>query len=137
MAHWLLKTEPSDWSWADQVKAGRAAWSGVRNPQALNNLKAMEKDEACFFYHTGNERAIVGIVRVAKPFYPDHSDATGKAGCIDVKAGGALKTPVTLAALKQDPALKGFALLRQGRHSVVPVPDPMWRHICRLGGIKP
>jgi len=137
MAFWLLKSEPSDWSWADQVKAGITRWSGVKNSQALNNLKAMKKGERCFFYHTGEERAVVGTVRVVKAFYPDPADHGGRLGLIDVKAGEPMKTPMTLAAMKSEEALQGFALLRQGRLSVVPVPEPMWRHLCRMGGIKP
>ena len=137
MAFWLLKSEPSEWSWADQVKAGVSPWSGVRNPQALNNLRAMKKGERCFFYHTGNARAVAGTVTVAKEFYSEPADPTGKLGMIDAGAGVAMKTPVTLKAMKDEQALRGFALLRQGRLSVVPVPQPMWRHICRMGGITP
>lgn len=137
MAYWLLKSEPSDWSWADQAKAGAAAWSGVKNPQALKNLKAMTKGDLCFFYHTGNQRAIVGTVSVARAFYPDPRDKTGRFGMVDVKAERPLKAPVTLDTIKNEAAFKDFALVRQGRLSVVPVDAKRWISLCRMGGIAP
>jgi len=133
----LLKSEPGTWSWQDQVKAGSTFWDGVRNPQASNNLKAMRKGDRAFFYHSGDERRIVGIVEVVKEFYPDPHDESGRFGMVDVKAVAPLKMPVTLEQIKADPALGHLALVRQSRLSVVPVDEAAWKHICTMGGVKP
>jgi predicted RNA-binding protein with PUA-like domain len=109
----------------------------VRNHQAAANLRAMKKGDRCFFYHSNEGKEIVGIVEVAKTAYPDPSDETGKFVMVDVKAVAPLKTPVTLAQMKDDPALKAMALLKQSRLSVCPVSDAEWKHICKLGGVKP
>jgi len=137
MAYWLVKSEPSSYSWEQMVKDGRTFWSGVRNYQAANNLKAMKKGDRAFFYHSGDEKAVVGIVEIAKEYYPDHTDETGKFGMVDVKAGTALKTPVTLAAIKAEPKLKNLLLIRHSRLSVVPIDEPSWRLVCSMGGVKP
>jgi predicted RNA-binding protein with PUA-like domain len=137
MAHWLVKSEPFKWSWEMQAKAKVTHWDGVRNHQAAANLRAMKKGERCFFYHSNEGKEIVGIVEVAKPAYPDPSDETGKFVMVDVKAVMPLKTPVTLAQMKDDPALKNMALIKQSRLSVCPVSDAEWKHICTLGGVKP
>ena len=137
MAYWLLKSEPGTWSWEDQVKAGSTFWDGVRNAQASNNLKAMRKGDRAFFYHSGEERRIVGIVEVVKEFYPDPNDESGRFGMVDVKAVAPLKMPVTLEQIKADPALGHLALVRQSRLSVVPVDEAAWKHICTMGGVKP
>jgi predicted RNA-binding protein with PUA-like domain len=135
MAYWLLKSEPDDWSWAEQVAKGRegAEWTGIRNFSAQNHLRAMKKGEQAFFYHTGKERAIVGIVRVIAEAHPDSTDAAWRA--IDVAAVKALPTPVGLAQVKADPRLASMALVRLARLSVQPVTDAEWRIVCRMGGL--
>ena len=137
MAYWLLKSEPSSYSWKQMAKDGRTFWSGVRNHQAANNMKAMKKGDRAFFYHSGDEKAVVGTVEIIKEYYPDHTDDTGKFGMVDVQAGTALQTPVTLAAIKAEPKLKNLLLIRHTRLSVVPIDEPSWRLICTMGGVKP
>jgi predicted RNA-binding protein with PUA-like domain len=133
VAYWLMKTEPGAWSWDDQVKAGTAEWDGVRNYQAANNMKAMKKGDRAFFYHSVNEKRVVGIVEVVREYYPDPSDASGRFGMVDVKALRPLEAPVTLAQIKAEPRLADLALIRQSRLSVMPIPDAAWRLICRMG----
>lgn len=135
MAYWLVKSEPSVWSWDDQVKKGVTHWDGVRNHQAAKNLKAMKKGDKAFFYHSNEGKNIVGIVEIVRTAYPDPSDEAGTFVMIDVKAAKPLKKPVTLAAIKSTPALKDMALIRQSRLSVMPVTDREWDVICRLGGL--
>ncbi len=137
MAYWLVKSEPSSYSWQQMVKDGRTFWSGVRNYQAANNMKAMKKGDRAFFYHSGDDKAVVGTVEIAREYYPDDTDETGKFGMVDVKAATALKTPVTLAAIKAEPKLKNLLLIRHSRLSVVPIDEPSWKLICGMGGIKP
>jgi predicted RNA-binding protein with PUA-like domain len=137
MAYWLLKSEPSSYSWEQMVKDGRTFWSGVRNFQASSNLKKMKVGDRAFFYHSGEQKAVVGTVEIVKEYYPDHTDETGKFGMVDVKAGVPVKTPVTLAAIKAEPKLKNLALIKQSRLSVMPVDDTAWKLICGMGGIKP
>lgn len=137
MAYWLMKSEPGAWSWDDQVKAGTAEWDGVRNYQAANNMKAMQVGDRAFFYHSVNEKRIVGIVEVAREYYPDPSDASGRFGMVDVKALRPLAAPVSLAQIKQEPRLADLALIRQSRLSVMPVPEAAWRLICRMGQTEP
>lgn len=134
-AHWLLKSDPETYSWQRMTADRRTHWDGVRNYQASNNLKAMRRGERAFFYHSGAEPAVVGIVEVAKEYYPDPSDESGRFGMVDVKWARPLKTPVSLASIKATPAFKGIHLLRQGRLSVVPVDAEAWALICRLGGV--
>ncbi len=134
MAYWLVKSEPSTWSWDDQVKAKVTNWSGVRNHQAAANLKAMKKGDQAFFYHSGEGKEIVGIVEIAKEAYPDNTDETGKFVMVDVKAGKKLAKPVTLSEIKATPALKEMALVRLSRLSVQPVTDKEWALISKLGG---
>lgn len=131
MAYWLMKSEPGAWSWDDQVRDGVAEWDGVRNYQAANNMKAMRIGDRAFFYHSVNEKRIVGIVEIVKEYYPDPTDATGRFGMVDVKALMPVKNPVTLADIKAEPSLEDFALVRQSRLSVVPVTDAQWTLICR------
>lgn len=133
MRYWLLKTEPETWSWDNQVRKGVEPWNGVRNHQANNNLKAMQAGDRCFFYHSGAERRIVGIVEVARTWYPDPADATGKFGMVDVRTVAALGAPVTLAVIKAEPAMRDFALVRHTRLSVMPVEAAIWRRICAMG----
>jgi predicted RNA-binding protein with PUA-like domain len=133
MAYWLVKTEPGHWSWEDQVKAGTTHWDGVRNFQASNNLKAMTVGDHAFFYHSGDEKRIVGIVEVVRPYYPDPSDPSGRFGMVDVKTVAPMANPVGLGQIKNDPRLDHLALVRQSRLSVVPVDDAAWAIICGLG----
>jgi predicted RNA-binding protein with PUA-like domain len=133
MAYWLLKSEPGTWSWDDQVKAGSAEWDGVRNYQAANNMKAMALGDLCFFYHSVKEKQIVGIVEVARLYYPDPTDASGRFGMVDVKAVKAMKRPVSLMEIKAEPRLAKLALVRQSRLSVVPVNAAEWDLICKMG----
>jgi predicted RNA-binding protein with PUA-like domain len=137
MAHWLIKSEPSSWSWDDQVKAGAKGthWNGVRNHTAKLQLMAMKLGEQVFFYHSNEGLAIVGIVEVIKEFYPDPSDASGKFGMVDFKAVKPLKTPVTLAQVKATPSLAKMSLVTSFRLSVQPVADAEWKIVCKLGGL--
>jgi len=134
MAYWLFKSEPSSWSWDDQIAAGAAGtgWDGVRNYQAANNMKAMALGDLGFFYHSVDEKRIVGIVQVSALYHPDPTDATGRFGMVDVKAVQPVTTPVTLAEIKANPALEGFALIRQSRLSVVPVQPDHWQIIMAM-----
>ncbi len=138
MAYWLMKSEPGAWSWDDQVKSGKkgAGWDGVRNHQASNNMKAMKKGDRCFFYHSVNEKQIVGIVEVIKEYHPDPTDKAGKFGMVDVAAVEPLKTPVTLAQIKADEQLVELPLVKQSRLSVMPIDAASWKKICKLGGVK-
>lgn len=137
MHYWLLKSEPLKYSWDQLVKDGRTHWNGVRNHQAAINLKAMKKGDRAFFYHSNEGLEIVGIVEIAKEAYPDPSDPDGRFVMVDVKPLHAVKTPVTLAAIKAEPKLADFKLVRQGRLSVVPVAAEEWRLICKMAGVKP
>ncbi len=136
MAYWLFKSEPGAWSWDDQVRDGVAEWDGVRNHQANNNMLAMKLGDKGFFYHSVNEKRIVGVVEVVKEHYPDPTDESGRFGMVDVKAVTAVKTPVTLAEMKAEPRLQNLALLRQSRLSVAPVGDEEWRILCAMAGIE-
>ena len=137
MAFWLVKSEPGAWSWDQHVKAGVAEWDGVRNHQACNNMKAMKVGDQAFFYHSVNEKQIVGVLEVAKTYYPDPSDTSGRFGMVDFKALHPLAHPVTLKDIKGDGRLDHLALIRQSRLSVVPIDAKAWRIICAMGGIKP
>lgn len=134
MSYWLIKTEPSTWSWQDQKTKKITHWDGVRNYQASNNLKAMKLGDLCFFYHSVSERRIVGIVRVVREYYPDHTDETGRFGMVDVEHVEELPVPVTLDQIKLVPELQALALVRQSRLSVMPVDPESWDLICRMGG---
>jgi predicted RNA-binding protein with PUA-like domain len=135
MAHWLVKSEPDDWPWAQQVAKGRdgAEWTGIRNFSAQSHMRAMKKGEQAFFYHTGKERAIVGIVKVIAEAHPDSTDAAWRA--VDVAAVRQLPTPVTLEQIKANPRLAGMVLVRISRLSVQPVTEAEWRIICKMGGL--
>jgi predicted RNA-binding protein with PUA-like domain len=132
MDHWLIKSEPSAYSWSQFVKDKKTSWTGVRNAQAAINLKGMKPGDRCFFYHSNEGKEIVGIAEVAKAAYPDPTDKDGKAVTVDVKAVEPVKKPVTLAAIKADPRLKDFGLVRQSRLSVVPVSDEQWKLILKM-----
>lgn len=133
MAYWLVKSEPGTWSWNDQVKAKVTGWDGVRNHQAANNMKAMALGDLAFFYHSGDEKQIVGIVEVTKLYRPDPSDASGRFGMVDVKAVKPFAEPVTLLQIKAEPRLKDLTLVRNSRLSVQPVDKEAWALICKLG----
>ena len=137
MRYWLLKSEPSTWSWSNQVKDKMTMWDGVRNYQARNNLIAMKKNDKCFFYHSVNEKQIVGIVSVVKEHYPDPTDNTNKFVVVDVKIDKALPKLVTLEQIKNEKKLSHIALVKQGRLSVMPIDKKSWIFICKLGGLKP
>jgi predicted RNA-binding protein with PUA-like domain len=138
MPHWLMKTEPEEFSWDMQVKRGAKGepWSGVRNFMARSNMKKMKRGEHAFFYHTGDEKQVVGIVEVIKEAYPDPTDEKGVFVCVDVKAVEPFPKPVTLADVKAEPKLKDMILARQPRLSVQPVTDAEWAIVCRMGGMK-
>jgi len=134
MAYWLFKSEPSTWSWQDQLNKGDEGegWDGVRNYQASNNMKAMEVGDLGFFYHSVNEKQIVGIVDVIETYHPDPTDASGRFGMVTVRAVKTVTKPVTLAEMKAEPALEDFALIRQSRLSVVPVSKAQWQMILNM-----
>ncbi|MEQ1931293.1 MAG: EVE domain-containing protein [Parvularculaceae bacterium] len=136
MAYWLMKTEPSDWSWSEQVKKGAKGtpWTGVRNPQARANMKAMKKGDLAFFYHTGDEKSVVGVVKVVREAYPDPEDEAWP--LVEVAAVEALPKPVTLAAVKAQPRLKDMVLVRNSRLSVQPVAPAEWALLAGMGGLK-
>ena len=136
MATWLFKSEPEAFSWDRLVKEKRGSWDGVRNYQANNNMKAMKKGDRAFFYHSVDEKQIVGVCEIVKEHYPDHTDETGRFGMVDVKAVMPVKNPVTLADIKGDERFADLALIRQSRLSVVPVSDAHWKIICQMAGIK-
>jgi predicted RNA-binding protein with PUA-like domain len=136
MATWLFKSEPEAYSWQRLRKDGRTDWSGVRNYQANNNMKAMKIGDRGFFYHSVTEKRIVGIVEVIGAWRPDPSDKSGRFGMVSVKPVADFHNPVTLDAIKNEPALKDLPLLRQARLSVTPIPGPAWKRICALGGVK-
>jgi predicted RNA-binding protein with PUA-like domain len=137
MAHWLLKTEASAFSWDDQLQRGHQGepWTGVRNHTAKRNLSAMKLGDLAFFYHSGDEKRIVGIVEVIKEAYPDPTDSTGKFVVVDVKAVEPLPRPVRLADIRADARLADMVLVHQSRLSVQPVSLTEWRTICRMGGL--
>ena len=134
MAYWLFKSEPSTWSWQDQLNKGDEGegWDGVRNYQASNNMKAMEVGDLGFFYHSVNEKQIVGIVDVIETYHPDPTDASRRFGMVTVRAVKTVTKAVTLAEMKAEPALEDFALIRQSRLSVVPVDEAQWQLILKM-----
>ena len=135
MNYWLMKSEPSTWSWDDQQAKGDAGegWDGVRNYQASNNMKAMEIGDLAFFYHSVNEKQIVGIVEVIARYHPDPTDASGRFGMVTVKAVKSMTRPVTLAEIKADERLAEMALVRQSRLSVTPVTAAHWAILMAMG----
>ena len=135
MKYWLLKTEPEDWSWKDQLNSKNQSveWNGVRNYQASNNLKNMKKKDLCFFYHTGKEKRIVGIVKVVKEHFKDKSDKTNKFVSVMVHAENELTKPVTLEEIKNNEFFKELALVKQSRLSVMEIGIKYWKKICKMG----
>jgi predicted RNA-binding protein with PUA-like domain len=138
MAYWLFKTEPDTFSWDMQKSRGAKGepWSGVRNYAAAKNMKAMKTGDQGFFYHTGDEKQIVGIVEVIAEYKPDPTDEKGKFGLVDVKAVKDVPKPVTLAAIKADAKLKDMVLVREARLSVQAVTPEQWKYVCKMGGVK-
>ena len=138
MQHWLLKTEPENWSWIDQLnsKNQSAEWNGVRNYQASKNLKNMKKKDLCFFYHTGKEKKIVGIVKVIKEHFKDKSDKTNRFVSIIVRVQNELIKPVTLEEIKKIKYFKKLALIKQSRLSVMEIDLKYWKKICKMGNIN-
>jgi predicted RNA-binding protein with PUA-like domain len=132
MAYWLLKTEPGTYSYDDLLRDKRATWDGVTNALALKHLRTINKGDLVLIYHTGDERAAVGVAEVTKAAYADPKEDDEKLVVIDLKPKAKLAKPVTLAQMKADPTFAGFDLLRIGRLSVVPVPDAMWKRIDEL-----
>ena len=133
MKYWMVKQEPEDYSWATLVKEGRTAWTGVRNFQARNNLRAMEKGDLVLFYHSVSEKQIAGIARVAKEAYPDPTATEGDWSCVVLEPVQALKRPVTLETIKADGKLRQMPLVKQSRLSVTPVTEAEFDRIRKLG----
>jgi predicted RNA-binding protein with PUA-like domain len=136
MKYWLLKTEPQSYSWEQLVKDKVTNWSGVRSPAGRANLIKMKKGDRAFFYHTGDERQVVGVCEVVKESYPDPSDETGKFVQVDVRAIAPVPHPVTLAAIKAEPKLADMRLVREGRLSVSPVTTEEWHLVGQMAGMK-
>lgn len=134
MNRWLLKTEPSAYSWDDLAREGRTAWTGVSNPQAQANLRAMRNGDVAVIYHSGERRA-VGVAEIVREAYPEAG--AGALVCVDVKVGVRLASPVSLDALRATRAFAGSALVRQGRLSVVPLDDPQWVALLSLAAAGP
>lgn len=138
MRYWLFKSEPSTWSWEQQVKAGAKGthWNGVRNHLAKQQMMAMKKGDLGFFYHSNEGKEIVGIVEVIREYYPDDSDPTGKFVMVDVKAVKPMPNRVTLADVKAEPKLAKMSLVTSMRLSVQPVTEAEWKLICKMGGVS-
>jgi len=137
MRYWLLKTEPEEWSWLDQINSKNkiSEWNGVRNFQARNNLKKMKKKDLCFFYHTGEEKKIVGIVEVAKEYFKDKKDKSGNFVSIKVRTKNKLKNPVALKEIKKKVFFNQFSLVKQSRLSVIEVDIKYWKKIYKMSNI--
>ncbi len=138
MAYWLIKSEPGTWSWDHQVKCGKAGteWDGVRNYQARNAMRTMKKGDLGFFYHSVDEKRIVGIVKVVREAHPDSTDTTGTWECVDFAALCDLPNPVSLDDVKAEAKLGDMVLVKNSRLSVQPVTATEWKLICKIGGLK-
>ena len=138
MAYWLLKTEAETFSWDDQVKRGAKGepWTGVRNHQAKLFLQAMKEGEEILFYHSGDEKQVVGVAEVIREAYPDPTAKEGPWVCVDIKAAKPFKKPVTLAAIKAEAKLKDMVLVKNSRLSVKPVSAAEWALVVKMGGVK-
>ncbi len=134
MNHWLVKQEPTAYSWEQFVKDGGTSWTGVRNFQARNHLRTMKRGDEVLFYHSVNGKAVVGISKVVREAYPDTTADEGDWSCVDLKPMKALASPVTLEVIKSDPALAEIGLLRQSRLSVMPLKAAEYERIIKLGG---
>jgi predicted RNA-binding protein with PUA-like domain len=135
MAYWLLKSEPSSYSWDQLVADGKTQWDGVRNAQALNNLRAMKLGDRAFFYHSNEGKEIVGVVEVIKTFYSDTNDKTGKLGMVDIKPVAPAGVRIGLPAMRANPELSNLSLLKQSRLSVCPVTESEWLTLCEMARI--
>jgi len=135
MAYWLLKSEPGTWSWDDQLKKGDEGegWDGVRNYQASNNMKKMEIGDLAFFYHSVNEKSIVGIVSIIEKYQDDPTDKTGRFGMVVVKAIKSFTKSVSLSEIKSNQKLQGIILIKQSRLSVMPITKEHWDIILEMG----
>jgi len=136
MNYWLVKSEPGAYSWAQFVKDGHTAWTGVRNYQARINLRAMKKGDTVSFYHSGDEKQVVGLARVAREAYPDATATEGEWVCVDLEVIKPLKNPVPLSVIKADPALKEMRLVKQSRLSVTPLRGEEFARMLELGGTR-
>lgn len=138
MAYWLIKTEPDDWSWDKQVAKGKKGepWTGVRNAQARNFIREMKKGDLAFFYHTGGEKRVVGIVKITKEAYQDPTTDDERWLVVDVVAVKDVPNPVTLADIKAEEKLSDMVLVRNSRLSVQPVTDAEWKYVRKMGGLK-
>jgi predicted RNA-binding protein with PUA-like domain len=136
MQYWLMKSEPSAYSWQQLVKEGKTGWTGVRNFQASANMKKMQKGDRVFFYHSNEGLEIVGIMEIAKEYHPDPTDKTEKFGMVEVKPVAPVPTPVTMKAIKATPSLKDMVLVKNSRLSVQPVTAAEWKQVCKMGGVK-
>ncbi len=136
MAYWLVKSEPGTWSWDQHAKAGADAWTGVRNHQAKQHLKSMKAGDKVLFYHSGDEKAVVGVSEVVREAYIDPTDQTGAFVCVDLKAAGPLKRAVSLTEIKANPKLADMVLVKNSRLSVQPVTAAEWALVTELGGVK-
>jgi predicted RNA-binding protein with PUA-like domain len=134
MANWLVKEEPEHYGYDALVRDGRTIWAGVKNPLAQKHLRGIRKGDRIFYYHTGKEKAVVGVARAAGDAYDDPNDKTGKLAVVDLVPEKKLPAPVTLAAIKADPAFASFALVRMSRLSVMPVTDAQWTRIEKMSG---
>ena len=130
---WLVKSEPDCYAWSSQLKDGVSHWDGVRNFQARNYLRQMKVGDLSFFYHSGAERRICGVIRVVREFYPDQTDPTGRFDQVDFETVASLKTFVTLKNIKADPRLSDLLLIKQSRLSVMPIPEACWETLCLMG----
>ena len=139
MAYWLFKSEPSAWSWEDQVAKGAAGeqWDGVRNYQARNNMRLMKLGDRGFFYHSQKDKAVVGVVEVCAESHPDSTTDDIRWDCVDIRAIEPFVRPVTLAAIKEVAELSEMALVKNTRLSVQPVTEAEWGRVCELGGVAP
>lgn len=135
MRYWLLKSEPSTWSWEDQKRKKITSWDGVRNYQAARYMKEMDVGDLAFFYHSVQQKCIVGIVKVVKKYYPDFSDPRGKFGMVDVAYVQDIPSPIALKDIRTTPALQHLPLVRQSRLSVMPVSDKEWMLLLKMGNI--
>ncbi|GAB2179736.1 EVE domain-containing protein [Dongia sp. agr-C8] len=136
MQYWLMKSEPSAYSWQQLNKDGKTGWTGVRNFQASANMKKMKKGDRAFFYHSNEGLEIVGIMEIAKEYHPDPTDKTEKFGMVEVKPVAAVPTPVSMKEIKATPALKDMVLVKNSRLSVQPVTAAEWKQVCKMGGVK-
>ncbi|MEM6409289.1 MAG: EVE domain-containing protein [Pseudomonadota bacterium] len=139
MRYWLFKSEPSTWSWDQQVAKGEAGeeWDGVRNYQARNFMREMSLGDLGFFYHSMSEKSVVGIVEVSAEIHPDSTTEDDRWECVDIRAVKPVETPVSLAEIKVEPGLEDMVLVNNSRLSVQPVSAEEWKIVCRMAGVSP